>query len=131
MPPPTVIVETSMAIVVTLIVTIAGFISIVAAVQDGRSSRQSRQYKISTRINQWKEVKNDPRYREAWFKRKICVNQSLFLKIAQLVENEWEAVHAPLQWNANFDITDRVALTLHYLAHPGTLDESATLIGMS
>lgn len=66
--------------------------------------------------------------RTKWFHKKMRCDRKTFLRIAQLVCDRWER---KLHHNVKHNAAKRVALTLIYLANGGSIDMSASLLGIS
>lgn len=96
--------------------------------KDGRHSRNPVQNRFSSRICAWNDVQENPLYHEGWFKENLRCHKQSFDLLVELVEQFWCRHNEPLHWNAFFRIKDRVAVTLHYAAHGGTLYSSGHVI---
>jgi hypothetical protein len=66
-----------------------------------------------------------------WYRKNFRCQKVVFDIVLAMVEHEWHQVNAPLGPQTYFNIRDRLAVTMHYLAHPGTLSQSASVFGMS
>jgi hypothetical protein len=97
---------------------------------DGRSCRRPRRNKITYRNKVWTTVKDDPR-REAWFPKHLRCSKRTFYKILEAINNSWMTLFAMPRPNTHFDISFRLALTLHYLSSAGGIQEAASLFGCS
>jgi hypothetical protein len=98
---------------------------------DGRSWRQPASRRFSSRITPWHEVEEDPSFDDGWYRENFRCNRASFDAIAQIVEDHWLELHPPLGENNVFSIRTRLAATMHYLCHAGSLSETATTFGMS
>jgi hypothetical protein len=67
---------------------------------------------------------------EGWFKQKLRTSPTSFARIVKLVKDNWSLRHPPIHYNAAFSISDRVAVTLHYLSQSVAAHESAAIFGM-
>ncbi|KAJ3403119.1 putative nuclease harbi1, partial [Chytriomyces hyalinus] len=111
--------------------TVLAAVAATVATMDNRAFQSERKQKLSSRQGQWQQLRNHRHTSTGWYIRKFRCERRSFQKLKQLIESQWDYVHAPLKHNAHFSIEDRLAVTLHYLAHPGSLDDSATFVGMS
>ena len=97
---------------------------------DGRSSRSDVISLHSTTECQWKIVLALPELFSGWFKTNLRCSFETFNHIVEIVERNWTEVNRPLGNNTVFFIKDRVAVTLNYLGHPGSIVNSKNLFGM-
>lgn len=100
------------------------------ALYDGRSYRNSPCKKYSTRVCPWQTVLSDPVLYDSWFRVNFRCGHESFFQIVRIIEASWHHVESIPGPNAVFGIRDRVAVTLHYLSHPGAFNQSNQLFGM-
>ena len=98
---------------------------------DNRSFRapNCRQWTIPT--TQFTIAEQDPVFWESWYVHQFRCSKSSFDQIVQMIETNWLLLHSPIGRNAHFTIRWRVAVTLHYLCHSGSIVDSAHAFGMS
>ena len=96
---------------------------------DRRSFRDPIRRLYSYRNDTWARVQADPLF-EGWFRANLRSSKATFEIIATRIEDEWNTVHAPLHWNTHFQIRDRVAVCVHYLAHSDGLRMSGAVFGI-
>lgn len=97
---------------------------------DGRSNRSDSVRRFAIRLSQFQIALQNPVFDDGWFVDQFRCNRASFEYIFRLVEQNWVFSNDPIGANANFLIRDRVAVTLHYLAHSGNIAQSAKMFGM-
>lgn len=97
---------------------------------DGRSFRRAPTTKNSMRHCQWLLAKQNPQLFDGWFRDMLRCKSGNFFKLVELIELHWFEVHPPFGKNTHFMIVDRVAVTLHYLAHSSSFIQSKNIFGM-
>jgi hypothetical protein len=117
------------ASICTAIASCAVVLSVVAG-SDGRSTRKPISTKHSLRTSQWQDVLMNPEQFDGWFQINLRCNHRSFLSIVRLIESHWPEVLPLPGKNSYFKIKDRVAVTMHYLAHPGAFHQSTQVFGM-
>ena len=98
---------------------------------DGRSCRRPRCRRFSMRQSLFAVADLNSAFDNGWFLRTFRCRKSSFESIYQLVEQKWDLINEEISHNAVFYIRDRVAVTLFYLTHAGSLSEAAQVFGMS
>ena len=98
---------------------------------DGRSNRQAATRRFSIRQSQFAAADADVRFHDGWFRDQFRCNKASFDRICLLIEEHWLTVNDPIGHNASFFVRDRVAVTLFYLMHAGSVVEGAKSFGMS
>jgi hypothetical protein len=107
-------------------------ISLVAAeCSDGRSDANPCTKRFSSRVSQWGEVQLNPLFHQGWYLNQFRCTKATFDVIVQMIRWEWCRFTQLPGKNSYFSIKDRVALTLHYVTHAGSIIESGKVFGMS
>ena len=122
------------AAVVGAVVTVLAAIATVIEDElstDGRSYRRPPSRRFSMRQSLFAVADLERGFNEGWFRNQFRCNKSSFETVYSMVEANWHRIHEPIGHNAAFFIRDRVAVTLFYLAHPGSLAEAGQVFGMS
>ncbi|KAH9123941.1 hypothetical protein AeMF1_005222 [Aphanomyces euteiches] len=116
----------------SIAVTAAAIAAAVACVAtlDGRSFRSGSVQTYSFRTDTWTTIKNNESA-SGWFKRNLRCTKRVFEIIVGLVEEKWNDIHESIHHNALFGISDRVAITIHYLTHTDGYDQTALVFGTS
>jgi hypothetical protein len=115
---------------------IAGSMFTVSAVvlhftSDGRRLKSPIVNRFSRRTRNFRVRDSMPEYFNGWFKRELRCCRDSFNIIVTKVEDQWTAVHKPLDCRAIFTIRERVGVTLYHLAHTSTYAQSGDVFGMS
>lgn len=105
-------------------------ISAVALCTDGRSFRKARKRRMAVGLSSFRAADVDSRCNDGWFRAELRCTKTTFNKICELVELEWRRHHGRTGHNACFAIRDRVAVTIFYLTHSGSVRQAAGTFGM-
>ena len=97
---------------------------------DGRSYRRSPSKKSSTRVSEWYTVEQDDKFNTTYYVDQFRCTKDTFNRICDLIKVNWDQVNRPIPKRAIFSLRQRVALTLHYFAHEGSISQSARSLGM-
>ena len=113
-----------------VISTVCMAIAMVSAeATEGRRDRQKSTQVFSSRLSQWRVVNNDSVYFTGWFKDMCRCTKATFDLILGAVTECWDIMLLPAP-NAVFRIPERVAVTIHYLTHAGSIVDSAKVFGI-
>ena len=91
-----------------IIPLVVSAVAISLATLDGRSARSASQTRYSLRECRSNEAKADPDKFDGWFKKHLRCSSSSFLKIAEIIEEEYPhtVIRRPITF---FGIQDRLA----------------------
>src|SRR5205823_3960584 len=70
-------------------------------------------------------------YNDGWFRDQFRCTKQSFDRICDMISENWLRINEPIGFNAAFFIRDRVAVTLYYLMHAGSVVDAAKAFGMS
>ena len=98
---------------------------------DGRSNPRPRTRLFSIRQNQFVVAEADGRFSDGWFRDQFRCTKFSFNHICDLIDSSWLDINPPINYNAYFLIRDRVAVTMYYLIHSGSVADAAKVFGMS
>jgi hypothetical protein len=112
---------------------VAGFFITVgvARTRDGRSTPRPRSRRFSIRQSQFGTADSDQIYHDGWFRDQFRCTKQSFDRICDMISDNWSGVNETIGPNAAFFIRDRVAVTLFYLMHAGSVVDAAKVFGMS
>jgi hypothetical protein len=108
----------------------AVYAATVCVLTDGRMRPSERERVFSVRNPVWKLVQSDCKYDDSWFHHHFRCSRSAFDAIVVYVEARWSMYHKTPHHNAVFLVRDRVAVTLHYLTHEGSIYSSGQVFGI-
>jgi hypothetical protein len=117
-------------VVVLMVAVVCSHAVVQQTSTEGKSCRKPNRNKIAYRNKVWTTVEDDPR-REAWFPKHLRCSKRTFYKLLEAINNSWLNLFAMPRPNTHFDISFRLALTLHYLSSAGGIQEAASLFGCS
>ena len=106
-------------------------VTVALVAKDGRSFRSAITKRYSSRITAWNTIIYEDIYHEGWCRVHLRCNMHSFLSIVNLITSKWHEVNLPIGRNSYFFHRERVAVTIHFLTHGGTVSDSAQCFGMS
>ncbi|KAG3109616.1 hypothetical protein PI124_g11297 [Phytophthora idaei] len=101
-------------------------VSAVVAAADKRCLRQPPKAPMTFKVHAFDTALRIPG--TGWFHKKLRCDKESFLRIYALVHAAWGREPGP---NCKNQVIKRVALTMLYLAQGGTMDQAATVMGIS
>lgn len=115
---------------ISLVSVIVAFVIPFLANLDGRNQRAPISRKFSSRITPWHSVMSHDIYHDGWCQVNLRCNMASFKRIVEIIKLKWSEVNNPIGRNAFFLHRERVAVTMHYLSHSGSIRDSAQCFGM-
>ena len=97
--------------------------------KDGRSNRRSPSRRFAIRESQFATADREAVDHDGWFRDQFCCTKNSFDRICEMIEEHWSDINGPIGFNACFFVRDRVALTMYYLMHSGSILDAAKQFG--
>jgi hypothetical protein len=96
------------------------------------SKRRPRVNRFAFRNTLWKDVNNSATTAaNGWFKQELKMSKQSFDIIEGRIASNWTKLYNIPNYNAAFDIRQRVAIAIHYMTHKSVLSVTGSVFGLS